>query len=391
MGADAWVYVDESQSPYATGTDSGQPFSVAALITESPIPASLVDDALAALRSDPDAANNPHDQATLRRGYFHASEDSKNAHSALCRAIANSGIVASLDVSLWHFDRKDGSERSGTALHRVSVLLSALGVLQDDYDAVHFVAALRDKTFDANVAAQFPNYIREQMLHSAASMPQLHARFPRISMRATDGSDPGVQVCDFVLWAVQRARLDRLTPKGNDDWVKRLGLRLFAAGGVEDAAGQHLDGELGTGCDRSILMPEDAPIPRAYSDLGNRDLWDATREIAIDVHRAALIARDHPRIGHLVDTLESASARCDIAASVPFEELLQIITDLMEAFLLVCDTLPVYDVTHGAEWTRATEKRIVAGAMLSGENVWLPKGFQLDRVALAPDARTGSV
>jgi hypothetical protein len=55
----------------------------------------------------------------------------------------------------------------------------------------------------------------------------------------------------------------------------------------------------------------------------------------------------------------------------------------MEAFLFVCDTLPVFDVADGLAWARAREKRIVASAFLAdGARVWVPLEFSLEANAL---------
>lgn len=215
---DAWVYIDESQAPYATGVDKGQPFWLGALLVDSPIGSPLISSALEQLRKDPDIVGSVQDAATLERSYFHASEDSKNAHSWLCRAIRSEIQAASFSATQWFFDAKDGEDLEGSKLHQMATLLSTSTALQDGYDCVHVIVAERIGTFDQTHIQQWPDLVREQQLGSFVRMPALPCRFPRIVTTVGKPSDPGIQVADFVLWAIQRSKPNKLTPTGNRDW-----------------------------------------------------------------------------------------------------------------------------------------------------------------------------
>ena len=60
------------------------------LACDVPITKAVVDAALHNLQADPDRHKPRHkekDDRTLQRGYFHASDDSQNAHGHLCRSI----------------------------------------------------------------------------------------------------------------------------------------------------------------------------------------------------------------------------------------------------------------------------------------------------------------
>lgn len=374
---DAWVYVDESQAPHAGGTDPTQPFWLAALITETPIEGTLVEQALARLQADPDAVGNAQDQATLTRRYFHASLDSKNAHSWICRGIVGASMDASFSATQWHFDRHDGGKYAGAPLHRLAAVLSVLTGFQDQYDTVHVHLAEREGSFQQNHADEWPDYCRKMNLGGLISMPGLPVRFPRIDATLVDGSDPGVQVCDFILWAVQRSRPDGVTPAGDMTWLHRLGVKLTAAGGVKGSAYQALDGELGSGAQRPLLPPSDsAPAPREMAALSDADRWQLLQEIARDIHETRAIVLGNPTVGHLTSEVSTAAAALEIAHLVP-ENLPGLIGGIMESFLLICDTLPVYDPGDSAAWSRAVEKRKLAADFLKGGKVWVPDGFSL--------------
>ncbi len=79
------VYSDES-----TFSDPRLCIGVGMLLSDSDISAALITNAMNALREDPDrfeGRSKTIDDRTIERGYFHASEDSKNAHSHLCNQI----------------------------------------------------------------------------------------------------------------------------------------------------------------------------------------------------------------------------------------------------------------------------------------------------------------
>lgn len=384
--SDAWVYIDESQAPHAAGTEAGQPFWLAALVTRAPIDETLIDVALAKLRDDPDAIGHASDQATLVRGYFHASIDSKNAHSALCSAIVAAGLDATFLAAQWFFEREDGDSYEGTRLHRLSALLGVSSVLQDDFDCVHVFLARREGSFDTRELEEWPNYCartqRDGVVHGAyaAAFP---VRFPRIDASLADGAHPGVQVCDFVLWCVQRAKLKKLTPTGDARWLGYLGIHLGMAGGVEDSASQEVRGQLGAGAELTVPSPEHPILPRSVEELSDEERWRLVEEIAADVHRAARIAAGNDRIGHLAEYLKDASETCNRNEARNDDG--KTFADLMEVFVHVCDTLPVYDVTDAAAFARATEKRGLAASFLRpGCRLWVPDGFSLRDEDLLP-------
>jgi hypothetical protein len=375
---DAWVYIDESQAPHAAGADHGQPFWLGAVITEHPIEQSLTAAALDQLKADPEAVGNAQDTATLARGYFHASEDSKNAHSWVCRAIVDAPLDASFSATQWFFGRRDSDQYGGGQLHRLTALLSALTVIEDDFDTVHIFVASREGSFEQKHMDEWPTYCTKIQLGALIGMPALPTRFPRLNAQLVPASHAGVQVCDFVLWAVQRSKLDGLNPTGKSDWMKRLKLNLWAAGGAKDRAQQGLHGELGRGADRPIFQPLDSPPPRQLHTLNEIDRWVLAQQIANDVHHAAAIAEGNHRIGHLASIIHRASVGCETAHERPTNQLGEALSAMMEAFLLVCNTLPVFDVADGAAWARATEKRFLAAAFMKQEiPLLLSKGFSL--------------
>ena len=380
--ADAWIYVDESQGPSALGTEAGRPFWLAALILNSPIDQDLTDAALDRLRSDPDAAGNTHDQTTLARGFFHASEDSKNAHSALCREIVERGLAASFDSSQWFFSRdEEGIE--GARLHRLSVALSAMSAFQSDYDCLHVAVARREGSFVEQDIPKFLEFVRDAGFHNVEQMPHRGTRFAAIDFQLVDGKHPGVQVCDLVLWAIQRANPVKLNHTGDKTWLERLGIFIWAQGGEEDGPQQKVAATLGKGVRPTLLLLPRAVTPRALADLNGLEQWDLVCDMAADIHTAAPIASTSPRIKHLALDVARAAALCETAHTLPPEELPNALREIISTFVLICDTLPVFDRDLVEACTRAAEKRDAAAEYLSRTGrLWIPTGFSLEASAV---------
>ncbi len=225
---EAWVYIDESHEPYGAGNPNANPFWLGALVTPVPISTAVVEEALKNLSKDPDVVGNAQDEETARRGYFHASFDSKNAHSWFCRSIVQGGVQAAFFANQWFFNRDDSENLEGTRLHRLSTLLGTSFVLGCDFDAIHFAIATRFGSFEPQQVDEWPAYCRKTGLEALVDMPQMPVRFPQITAVASDGQNPGVQVCDFVLWGRAarefcQERADGETRLGRASQVVRLG------------------------------------------------------------------------------------------------------------------------------------------------------------------------
>ena len=381
--AEAWIYIDESQAPHATGTENGQPFWLGAIIVESPIADGLVEGALRNLEADPDALHDRRDRKTVTRGYFHASLDSKNAHSWISKAICGARLDADFSATLWYFDRPDSEGLEGARLHGLTALLCSSTAFQADFDAVHVAIAAREGSFGRSHAGEWLAYCRQTQLKSLVSYPAMPVRFPRVTLHLAKPDLPGVQVCDFILWAAQRARPVGLRPSGNSDWVERLKLRMWAQGGVEGGAEQRLRAVLGAGTERPTRPDANYPLsPRTPETMSSIERFELLRQIAADVVRAARLAPQSVRIGHLAPELEAAGCaweglRSGARRGNPQASLI----DLLTGFLLVCDTLPVHDAADGAACVLAHEKRVLAAACLTGKlPVWLPEDASMYRL-----------
>ncbi len=121
-----------------------------------------------------------------------------------------------------------------------------------------------------------------------------------------------------------------------------------------------------------------ACTPRAIEALTDVERFALVEEIAADVHRVAANAKGSSRIGHLIDDLNAAVAAIpNVRAEVPTEAGAAA-NALLQSFLLICDTIPIYDPADAASSATAAEKRSLAAMFLSGRlRLWLPLGARL--------------
>jgi hypothetical protein len=185
-------------------------------------------------------------------------------------------------------------------------------------------------------------------------------------------------VCDFVLWAIQRAKPERTKLTGDSKWLKRLRLFISAQGGAVGGPQQKVAGTLGKGVKPTRPLLPGAISPRPLTDLSGPDQWELICEIAADLHRATAIAGASPRISHLASDVAQAAALCERAHMLAGDALANALRHILSTFVLICDTLPVFDRSSIAACTRAAEKRDVAAEYLSRTGrLWVPTQFSL--------------
>jgi hypothetical protein len=248
-------------------------------------------------------------------------------------------------------------------------LLTVSSTLAQDVDAVHVVIAKRGMSFEDRHAATWPEYCRDTQMMALCAMPTLPTRFPRLTVEVVGADTPGIQVCDFVLWALQRATLNGTTPIAKGDWLNRLGLRITEAGGRVQGAHQLIVAELGA-WKRRFYAPAFSTF-RELESLHERERYELLVEIATNVRVAAALAVTSDRIAHLAKELNAAVlALRELHAISPSAG--EAAHALMRAFLLLCDTLPIYDMNDAPAYARACEKRLLAAAVMRGESLWLP-------------------
>ncbi|HEX6367319.1 MAG TPA: hypothetical protein VF006_00220 [Longimicrobium sp.] len=229
---------------YADESTFGQQNSVhgaGMLVVDGTLDQSVVSDALGALSADPDRHLQPAktmDDSTLARGYFHASFDSKNAHSHLVTSIRQR-VDGMFSCDFVDSQRGGGMDRSVESLYRASALLGSVGAL-DTRDPVRFVFAQREGLSSSGLESW--NQERERSLAGSLSeLPFAPAFFPPVDLVLAPASEPGLQCADFLLWATLRAE------SGDGRWLERAGAPLRFRGAPDSQRWFTHDLKLGKG------------------------------------------------------------------------------------------------------------------------------------------------
>ncbi len=214
-----FAYLDE------TAFDDARSFGYGMLLTEEPLQPAIIDTALADLQADPDF-HQRYDRSTITRGYFHASEDSKNAHSLLCRR-----IVAGVEGEFFYATTRNDHPSKAIQYPKTPTSEDHFDMMLTD----NFVRAIvrarqvevvvegRDRLTTERLKHLFEG-ILAHLERRVVDMTFVPFYSPNVVFRTVGKSEPGIQIVDFILWALNRRGLDKPCP-----WVDRLGLK-FAEG-----------------------------------------------------------------------------------------------------------------------------------------------------------------
>lgn len=336
-----YAYADETTFSMSNGQEM---VGAAVLLTRSPIDADLITGALARLYADPDRAQESRvklDDLTLQRGYFHASEDSANAHSHLCRAISQT--VAGKFIH-FYYDRSHARllhKAADTGLANAALQIALLETLDDHESIELFIEARED---NAGFAARLKDKLYRHQEVLAYDFPRTPQRFPSISTTVVDKSSPGAQVVDFLLWAMDRDPDPRST---KDSWRNRVGLRLSSAHSRDDGysrGGNYWLGREWT--EPSESYPESWVVQLPGSQQG---LQCAYGILERSVRGFARALPSHA--SHLQSDLDALCTELERSTMRAFRGE-PLVAGVATAFIRLFDTVPLYEgIQEDDDWT----------------------------------------
>lgn len=205
-----FVYLDETE--FGEGAFSGY----ASLITEERIGQHVIEEALENLRIDTDRFLMPQkamDDRTLERGYFHAADDSKNAHSHLCNAI-NKHIVGNFKSHIFHARKHSFS--GVEEIYNLASKLAVVGLFSKARELTFIFEGRNGLSVQALLEMWWPD-LWKGLSQNCFSAPFIVKYYPDVKFEISEKSNPGSQVVDFMLWSSQRAAYAK-DPK----WYDRL-------------------------------------------------------------------------------------------------------------------------------------------------------------------------
>ncbi len=205
-----YVYLDETE--FGEGEFSGY----ASLITEERISQEVINEALENLRVDQDRFLMPQklmDDRTLERGYFHAADDSKNAHSHLCEAI-NRHVTGNFKSHIFHARKHNFSNVE--EVYSLASKLAVVGLFSKAKELTFIFEGRNGLSKRALLEKWWPDLWRG-LSQNCFSAPFIVKYYPKVKFEISDKSGPGSQVVDFILWASQRAAFAK-----DHTWSNRL-------------------------------------------------------------------------------------------------------------------------------------------------------------------------
>jgi hypothetical protein len=198
--------------------------------------------------------------------------------------------------------------------------------------------------------------------HSVADTPMIPAIFPRIELASEGKENPGLQVVDFLLWAMNRTHFDQ----PDYTWFHRLGLRplnTFKRDGGTEYGGSYFLKKGVSASDR--YYPEDA-LDMALA-LAN-DEQVAHAYLIIERAIRGIYSDSLPvHIAHFTENVRAV--QCDLRDLRGF--LPENLQRLCSLFVRMFDTAPLYgdmaslELKEAAAWLRA--RRLAALSLRSDQ------------------------
>jgi hypothetical protein len=292
-----FVYLDETE--FGEGQFSGY----ACLVTPERIEQVVIDEALENLRNDPDRFHHdqkPMDDRTLERSFFHAADDSKNAHSHLCRAIC-SHVKGDFRSHVFHTAKHSFSSKED--LYDLASKLAVVGLFSHCVELTFVFEQRGNLNVGALLSKWWPDLWFDLARNTNVS-PFVVKYYPKVTFEIAGKSEPGLQVVDFMLWAAQKARMD-----SRSKWFERLPgwskcKTTTIDGGWEGETIRMLVPILPDGR-RYDLVDCKFDDPK-YNDLDI--LWQIVVNVQVVINRSCFLS-DRSHISHFYDDIEYLCAQ----------------------------------------------------------------------------------
>ncbi|MCH2534422.1 MAG: hypothetical protein MK008_08285 [Bdellovibrionales bacterium] len=206
------IYVDETH--YYENVTSGTEYvgTGVLIVNDTKVAKETVNHAFQLLRNDPDIkskSTKKYDERTLTRNYFHACDDSKNGHSAICSSI-NKYLQAE-----FHYNYRKLGEDVERA-YQNTFMYASIHVCSTKSPVKMYI---ENRTGFSKIRAKnIVNKIFNAIEWGTYEVPAIPKFFPEFEIEFVNKSNHGVQITDFIMWAQNRTR----TIPPNKRWESRL-------------------------------------------------------------------------------------------------------------------------------------------------------------------------
>jgi hypothetical protein len=307
--------------------------------------------AISNLSSDQDF-DGKKDKRTIERNYFHASEDSKNAHSHFCNAI-NEHIKGVFDFT--YYDNVNEKDLSKTT-HTEGIFtrcLTGSSVEFFNYPDEVFLIIEKRNNLNKDVIEKWKQSVYRLLEGITLDIPSYKVYFPKINIVLAGKDHPGLQVVDFLLWAINRSK--KIPP--NEIWSKRLAIKAFHY--YEDKGGRNRGQyRINSYPDTDLKVNYDLPFEKA-------ETWEEVNEAFILIERflRTIDKTDFSEIN--IYLWEDSNNLRELLKDETKHLTVADIENIGRLFIRLFDTLPLYsNLKSDKEWKAMFHAKYLA-AMLS--------------------------
>lgn len=222
------IFVDETT--YYENVNSGKQIVGTGILTVNDLNSvnATIEDAFQTLIADPDIHSpktKAFDSRTLNNRYFHACEDSKNGHSAICASISKN-LVGDFHYNYQQVTKGYENAFQDTFLYagvQVSTTRSPVKMFIEQRTGFSRLQASRliEHVFNAI----------EWGTYELVAIPKF---FPECEISFVGKDNQGIQITDFIMWSKNRTR----TNPPNKIWESRL---KFTSKSSAGEIGQEID------------------------------------------------------------------------------------------------------------------------------------------------------
>lgn len=222
------IFVDETT--YYENVNSGKQFVGTGILTVDNLNSvdATIDEAFQTLIADPDIHSpktKAFDSRTITNQYFHACEDSKNGHSAICSSISKNLVG---DFHYNYREVTDGYERA----FQDTFLYAGVQVSTTRSPVKMFIE--KRTGFSHLQASRLIEHVFNAIEWGAYELVAIPKFFPDCEISFVGKDNKGIQITDFIMWAKNRMR----TNPPNKIWESRL---KFTSKSSAGEIGQDID------------------------------------------------------------------------------------------------------------------------------------------------------
>lgn len=328
-------------------------------VTKNKIEDFIINEPLLELAKDVDF-DLKKDQKTISRKFFHASEDSKNGHSYLCNSI-NKNVKGVFDYTFIDKINQSETTKKGFSekLFNRCLSHSTLELFQTT-DEIFLIIEKRDALNDETVL-KWQTQLYKMYEGATYNILFYKTFYPKLNIQLQDKNEPGLQVVDFLMWAINRTK----TSNPNHVWHNRIKYKTwyeYKDEGNQNRAKYHLN-----------VLQTDTEINEDYPiKFEKYEEWELFLNAYVIIERF-LVNIDksdlNERSEHLYTDLEKISTKLK---SIDYHLNGKDLKEVGSVFLRLFDTLPVYSHIKDNDkeaWTILLNSKYLASMLVRNDQI----------------------